>query len=329
MPSATPKRFRIMSFDGGGIRGIMSAIWLDALEQELGGSIREHCDLIAGTSTGSILACAAALGIPAADIREMYRKRGREVFPSLPSQLWNRALRTLSQGFSAPKYSDHGLRNVLQSVLRDKRLGDLPASPVLLIPTYNTLTREAVVIKSSHADYKSLPLWEIAKASSSAPTYFPAHLAQIRNADAPLVDGGVVANNPTACAIAEGIKLCAQAKNGITLDGFVVGSLGTGQTTRSISIREAHEWGALEWAIPVIDVLMDGAADATDYIVGQLIPAGRYRRFQTKLSEAYDDMDNADATNVNALVSLANYHLHNEGGLEKIKDLAKLLRDGK
>src|SRR5690606_4182416 len=86
-------------------------------------------------------------------------------------------------------------------------------------------------------------------------------------------------------------------------------SLGTGHTTRPISIVESREWGALEWAVPVIDVLMDGTADATEYIAQQLLPAERYFRLQTVLDKAFDDMDDASQTNINALMNLANEYL--------------------
>ncbi len=83
-------RFRILSLDGGGIRGIITAVWLDRLEQALKGPVREHFDLIAGTSTGGILACAVANGIAASKIIEMYNDYGREIFPEPASRLWSR-----------------------------------------------------------------------------------------------------------------------------------------------------------------------------------------------------------------------------------------------
>ena len=102
MPERQTKRYRILSLDGGGIRGIITAVWLDRLEQALGGPLRQHFDLIAGTSTGGILACALARGTEAAKIVDLYRDRGREVFPDQAARLWSRITRTFSQGLSAP-----------------------------------------------------------------------------------------------------------------------------------------------------------------------------------------------------------------------------------
>ncbi len=318
-------RFRILSLDGGGIRGIITAVWLDRLERELKGPVRQHFDLIAGTSTGGILACAVANGIAAAKIIDMYKDYGREIFPEPASRLWSRITRTFSQGISAPKYDDLGLKRVLQRQFGDTLLGDLPPTPIVLITSYNTLTREAVVIKNTKEGFKGLPLWEIAKATSSAPTYFPAHKTRLRGAEVALIDGGVVANNPTACGIAEAVAVNADKNPRVHIDSFIVASFGTGHTTRPITISEAQEWGALEWAIPIIDVLMDGAGDAVHYVSRQLIPDEQYFRFQTRLDKAYDDLDDASQTNINALVNAANHHLTSEGDQKRIEQLAKLL----
>ncbi|MEK6675446.1 MAG: patatin-like phospholipase family protein [Planctomycetota bacterium] len=328
------KRYRIISLDGGGIRGILTAVWLDCLEQKLGGPLREHCDLIAGTSTGSILACAVAQGLPAKSIITMYEERGRNVFPAPASRRWSRLVRTFSEGPSAPKYDDHGLRETLQNQFGHALFNEEFLKPTVLVTSYDTVSREAVVFKNHHSDYKQIPVWQIVKASCSAPTYFPAHVMTIRgrgNREAALVDGGVVANNPTACAIAEGIRINAANKTGLLQDQFIVGSFGTGHTIRPISTREAREWGAIEWAIPVIDVLMDGASDATDYIAKLLIEEARYFRFQTLLDKAYDDMDNADPPNLFALQALAREYLSNaddkgETGEQKITRLATMLK---
>ena len=97
-------------------------------------------------------------------------------------------------------------------------------------------------------------MWEVCKASSAAPTYFPAHILNLGGADVPLIDGGVFANNPTAGAIAEGVRINKALGNaGHDLDEFVVASFGTGEATRPIEAKQALQWGALEWAVPIVD----------------------------------------------------------------------------
>jgi predicted acylesterase/phospholipase RssA len=330
--SRAPQRYRILSLDGGGIRGVITAVWLEELEERLGGPIREHFDLVAGTSTGAILACALSKGMSATEVLESYRSFGREVFPTKAGRLWNRTMRTFTQGPSAPKYDDRGLERALKRQFGEMKFGQLLLPTI--VTSYDVLTRQAVVMKTMGAAaetpgrFDELPVWEVVKASSSAPTYFPAHVMQIKGARVPLVDGGVVANNPTACALAEGVKINGKlpAGQGVALSSFVVVSLGTGQATRSISVSEAREWGAIEWAIPIIDVLFDGAGDATDYIVRQLVPDDRYFRLQTALTDAFDDMDDASQTNVNALERIARSYIENQGGGQKLDELAALIK---
>ena len=317
MPHPHPKhpsaRYRILAFDGGGIRGVITAVWLARLEAKLGSPIADHFDLVAGTSTGGILAAAVGLKIPATDMIDLYRKRGRDIFPATWSRLWNRLGRTFSQGVSAPKYSEAGLERVLADVLGDRLFSDLCIKPTL-ITSYNTLTRTALVFKNSKPEHQPLMLRDLLRATSAAPTYFPAHVMEVDGADVCLIDGGVVANNPTACAIAEAARWNDSHDAGLSLRDFIVASFGTGHVTRPITAEQAREWGALEWAVPAIDVLMDGAGD-------------HYFRFQAPLTSAFDDLDDASETNLNALVNLAKHHLEHEGGDAKLDQLVSVLCD--
>lgn len=322
------KRYRILSLDGGGIRGLMTAIWLKRLEDELGKPLHQHFDLVAGTSTGAILACAISKGMDADRIIELYVERGREVFPARPSRWWNRATRLISEGFSAPKYDGAGLNKVLKDVFHTTLFGTLEIKPTL-ITTYDVRGREARVFKNDRPEFNRLKVWELCRASAAAPSYFPAHVMRVGGVEMPLIDGGVVANNPTACAIAEGVRINSDPGHPDPrgIEEFVVASFGTGEATRPISIEEAKEWGALEWAIPLIDVLFDGSSDSVDYIASQLVPPENYFRFQTRLSDAYDDLDNADRTNVNALIRLGTEYINGMEGKRKMADLVARLQE--
>ncbi|MBE9182166.1 patatin-like phospholipase family protein [Oculatella sp. LEGE 06141] len=310
----TNGKYRILSISGGGVRGIVAAIWLNRLEKKLGSPIWQHFDLIAGTSTGAVIGCALSLGIDTETVVDFYLHQSRTVFPTSAARLWSRLRRTLSEGLDAPRYDGEGLARVLKQVFGDARLSDLRVKPTL-ITTYNTVNREALVLKNDRPHYNSLRLWDVCKASSSAPVYFPAHLLQVGNQELPLIDGGIVANNPTACAIAEGVRInkARSSDERIDLENFVVASFGTGEVTRPIYARQTQEWGALEWVMPLIDVLFDGSADAVDYIAHHLLTDGNYFRFQTPLNRAYDDIDNADATNLSALITTAQDYLTHGG----------------
>lgn len=315
--------YRILSLDGGGIRGLITAIWLNRLEQKLGSPLRNHFELVAGTSTGSLIACAVSLGIPSATIVDLYLTQGREVFPPAARRIFSRIGRVFSQGLDAPIYDGKGLERVLKQVFSDRKFGEL--SRRTLVTSYDTLNREALVFKNDRPAYNELTIWEICKASAAAPIYFPAQVITIEGQPIPVIDGGVVANNPTACAIAEGNRINeARIGDRVPLSQFVVASFGTGETTRPISIKEAQEWGALEWALPLIGVLFDGSADSVDYIAQHLLTEDRYFRFQTPLTTAYDDIDNSDNTNLNALVRLAEDYLNQVGDVLIDKLILKL-----
>lgn len=319
-------RYRILSCDGGGIRGVISAIWLARLEHKLGGRLRDHFDLIAGTSTGSILGCGIAWGVPVADIVDIYLKRGREVFPGFMQRFWKRIGRTFSEGLSAPRYDGAGFERVLRDVFAEARFGDLAIRPTMAV-SYNTFNRHPVVFKNTSPEFADMPIWEVIRSSAAAPVYFPAHVTKIDRATVPLIDGAVVANNPTACAVAEAMRLGRSNPDvpPLRLENLVVASFGTGQATRQIDASEARSWGGLQWLFPVIDVMFDGASGAVDYIAKQLLPPEQYFRVQCRLESAYDDLDNATDENLNALVATAEEHL-TRGGDEQLNRLAAALR---
>lgn len=314
---------RILTLDGGGIRGLISAIWLQALDERLAaagkGGVRARFDLVAGSSTGALLAAGLASGIAPRELTALYEHFGDEVFPGRVERLWSRFTRTFTEGLSAPRYSAHGLEAVLQRVFGERMLGS--ATPRLMAIAYDTLSRNPVFFKSFKPEHATIPLWEVCRAATAAPAYFPAHLTTLEGQRRALIDGGVVANNPTACAIAEAVRLNGDER----LDALVVLSIGTGQATRPISERDATHWGALEWAIPIIDVLFDGSADAVHYIADQILPEGRYVRLQARLLRGYDDFDNVDATNLAGLRQTAKAYLATAAVEQALDRLVALL----
>jgi len=308
---------RILTIDGGGIRGIIPAIWLCELQKKLSRPLAKYFHLMAGTSTGSILACGIAKGIDLETIVGMYTERGREIFPSPKSRLWSRAT-----SYGSPKYKGIGLTKVLKDVFRTSQFGTFK-KPIVMVTAYDTLGREGFVFKSHNEKYKELKVWDLCRASCSAPTYFPAHVIKINGVEIPFIDGGVVANNPTACALAEAVRLNNPkvTNDPCDLNDMLVLSLGTGELIRPISIEEAQKWGRLQWAVPIVDVLFDGNSDATHYIARQLLQPEHYFRMQVKLTSAYDEMDNADATNLNALKRLAYNYLESQDGHKRFNEI--------
>lgn len=300
--------YRILCIDGGGIRGTISATLLSKIEEtKLNGSpIFNTFDMFAGTSTGSIIAAGLALEMSAKDILGIYQTRGRTIFPYQSRWSPARIGPILQFGPSAPKYSDRGLNKVLE-----KELGQSTFKSVkdkgkrLVITSYDTISRSKLNFDSDDDQFAAVPVWRAAVCSSAAPTFFPAQLLELDQQKYSLIDGGVVANNPSVLAIAQAIN------SGIKLEEIKVLSIGTGDPTRSIPYESAREWGALEWAAPIVDVLFDGSADINDFIASQLIgSASRYVRLQFRLDSndfksignLNDDIDDASPENLEALI---------------------------
>jgi uncharacterized protein len=265
----------VLAIDGGGIRGLIPALVLADIERRTGRRMGELVDLIAGTSTGAIIACALARPdpMPAQRIAELYEIEGPRIF--------DRSLRkriTSVGGVVDERYDSAGLVDALTRWLGPGRLADL--APPVLLTAYDIERRRAVFLGTS-----DVTMIDAAHASSAAPSYFePARVD-----GATLVDGGVFATNPA---------VCAYAQVGGQLDLLV--SLGTGEHTRPLPYDKVRNWGQLEWARPILDVVFDGTADAVDMQLGALLPSG-YVRLQTRLDEASDDLDDASPENLAAL----------------------------
>jgi patatin-like phospholipase/acyl hydrolase len=300
--------FRILSLDGGGIRGVIEAVILSEVEKIVKVPLNRYFDLIAGTSTGSILAAAIALGKKSEEIIQLYRQRGKIIFPYTNLFSPQRLNLILKYGPSAPKYSDKGLIEVLQAEFGNTKIGDIN-SPKLLITAYDTLDRQFLVFKNwqTYKPWINTPLWEICVCSSSAPTFFPAHLLTTESKTYSLIDGGIGANNPSACAVAEALRLDHLIKD------ISVLSIGTGDANQPIPYEKVRSWGLIQWIWQgrLIEVLMDASADVNDYISRQVMSppeleneaATRYIRLQPKIMK--DAIDDASDENIDRLIRVA------------------------
>jgi patatin-like phospholipase/acyl hydrolase len=301
--------FRILSLDGGGIRGVIPALILAELERRTKQPVAELFDLVAGTSTGGILALGLvrpdAKGKPrfrAEDLVQLYEDDGPTIFSR---QVWHRikAIGNLAD----EKYPNDGIDKVLEARYGDSRLSD--ALRPVLVTAYDIENREPHFFKSHRAvkDAKrNFLMRDAARATSAAPTYFePARVrAQKGTPHVALVDGGVYANNPSACALVEAICDFGQHP-----DDIVLLSLGTGQLTRPIAYDDAKGWGLAKWAQPILSVVFDGVSDTVDYQLKSILAPKdgreRYLRIQTALHEGNDDIDDASRTNLRVLKLVA------------------------
>jgi len=202
------RQFKILSIDGGGIKGLYSAKVLSLFEADLQrvhgkeARIVDYTDLICGTSTGGLIALALALRIPAEKICEFYEKRGPDIFKGSQG-----ILALLRQTVFRGKFSDVPLRAALQEMFQAHTIGD--SECLLCIPTYDFTQGTYEIFKYDHKEgglsrHNALPMVDVALATSAAPTFFP--LAQIeKENNTQFVDGGVWANNPSLVGFTEAL----------------------------------------------------------------------------------------------------------------------------
>lgn len=319
---------KVLSIDGGGIRGIIPAVVLIELERRTGRPISELFDLVAGTSTGGILGLGLTLPslsdpsrprYSARDMLDLYEKQGPRIFKR---KLLGGTL--IGAVVGDEKYPSDGIESVLESYFGEARLAD--ALTDVVISAYETYKRTPFFFKSAKArgvrarrapappmidNCSNFRVRDAARATSAAPTYFepkrlPVNDPSDINVEYSLIDGGVYLNNPAISAYIEARKMFPEA------DDVLVVSLGTGSNTRPYRWDQVKDWSLVEWVRPVLNIMMDGQSDATDYQLALLLngedriaaegdKARRYFRFDRPLEMARDDMDDVSPVNLRAL----------------------------
>lgn len=275
---------RILSIDGGGIRGLIPAVVCRGLESLAGAPLASLFDLVAGTSTGGIIALGLSTGTPAAELATFYSRHGATIFSSP---------RTFRRNVLGAKYSNSQLAALLQEHFGDRRLST--ARIEVLVTSYDIRGRAPYLMSRRSArnnceeDYL---LSDVALATSAAPTYFP----PVNLGGRTLIDGGLVANNPSLLALAEASRLWPDEE-------VLLLSLGTGHLAQPILFETASRWGRLQWAEPVISCTFDGTAKATEDALRYCVP-GRFVRLQYGLSEQSERLDGASARNLAALEAI-------------------------
>ena len=326
----------ILAIDGGGVRGLVAAIVLDALDGEFR-AIGKQCavsdcfDLIVGTSSGSIVAAGLAMphpdgteGIGPAQIRALFEKNAIRIFPRR-AFMHIPVIGRLPQLFG-PLYEPDGLSDVLSEQFGDVVFASSRRN--LLVTAYSIDPRDAVLFRGGPIyenqkegeRYGMIKVRDAIMASSAAPTFFPPH--KVETPDGKLswtaIDGGVYVNDPAMVAVAEARRLFPG-------DELRVVSLGTGRQTRNYPFERARNWGFSEWIsptgrfrTPLISAIQDGQARAVNrqlkYILGD-----NYYRFDYSLDRGRgsDRLDDASKRNINALT---------RGATEMVEEMRPQLR---
>ncbi len=300
---------RILSIDGGGMRGIVSAVLLQSLEEKLclysnkpNAKIGDYFDLVAGTSTGSIL---TALYLYANERGEskFTAKEVTQAYIDYGSYILKKQF---GYPFFGARYTNRYLEEMLDSFFHEDTLGEL-RKPCLLT-AYDITSRKAVFFNSvtGRADEeRNYRLKDAILSSCAAPTYFPPTCKKAKGGCyGCLVDGGVVANNPSMCALIEAMKLPDCDTIG---DTFLV-SVGNVKNTKSYTYHKAKLWGLFQWAVPMFDILMDGSEQTVDYELRRLYKSIRcpqaYIRLQLRTEDSIPRMDSSSKESIARFLEL-------------------------
>lgn len=324
------KKYKILSIDGGGIRGILPAMILQEMEKRLRerlgkptARIADYFDMIAGTSAGGMLACSM---LYKHDGKKMDCSKAVELFESGGPIIFKKTCFNQIRRVFDSMYPAKNIESVLAEIFGDSQLSESDTEG--LITAYDITNREAVLFDTDSAkrdpnrDYR---LADIARATSAAPTYFPvAEVASMGGTKKCLVDGGIYANDPSLCAIIEAKKkIWSETERAPKIHDMYVVSIGTGRVSKSYLYDKAKGWGLVSWALPVIDILQSSGAEVISYQVGKLFEAeecqDQYVRLTPEIGDASDQMDDGSVKNIEALkASALDYIQKHSAELDKV-----------
>lgn len=300
--------FKILSLDGGGIKGVYSATFLNHCEKEFcnGSGLAEHFDMIAGTSTGGIIALGLGLGFSTNDILDFYREDGRAIFPPLPSSWIGRKWRSWGRHTRKPVLDHRELEAALKQRFGERLFGE--SETRLVIPAFMMPKTEIAVFKTDHhPDYKRdhlTPAWRVARSTSAAPTYLKGH--EHEESGRIFIDGGVWANNPLMVAIVE-----ALTAYDIISEQIRVLSIGTGNAPFELKVKDVHG-GLISWK-EVIKAAMYLTTDNTTAQARLLLGPDQCLRLEPQGDDALVEMDDYDTAFARLpMAAISHFEAHQE-----------------
>ncbi|QDV73721.1 CBASS cGAMP-activated phospholipase [Botrimarina mediterranea] len=292
--------FRILSLDGGGIRGLFAAAVLAHLEQDLQIQITDHFDLITGTSTGGIIAIGLGLGMRPKALVDFYTGHGPAIFPSSGICL-RRWLRFLYRTLWRHRYDSKPLESALRTAIGERLFGE--STKRLVIPSYDLGHDQVRVFRTPHhsrlrRDWQ-FPAWKVAMATTAAPTYFPAWKGIEKTR---LVDGGVWANNPTLVGLVE-----ATSTLNVPWDAIRILSIGTcDDVTRHPDRLDSG--GLIAWRTAGVNVAMRGQSVGTNNMVELLLGRDRVHRLDPRVPMGVFALDKCNTDEHLAIAARESLH---------------------
>ncbi|WP_392479115.1 patatin-like phospholipase family protein [Nostoc sp. C110] len=352
MNTKANSKYKILAIDGGGIRGIIPTMILAEIEKRTQKPIFSLFDLISGTSSGGIL----ALGLTkprldleatdtsptaqysAEDLLQIYIEYGAEIFYE---PFWEKVLGQIEDIFVQPKYSSEGREEIIRQYFGDSPLENNLKEVFVTsydieqrIPIFftNKLEKQQTESKKFRKLCAGFTLTDAALATSATPTYFaPYRVSSSHNTNGfyTLVDGGVVANNPANLAILEAQISRQETKQALNIEDILLVSLGTGSLTSVYAYDEVKQWGLLQWAKPLLNIVLDGGSEVVAGELERLFEAtnkgskASYYRFQTFLKSELEAIDNAKLENVRQLQTLGSILIQEKS--QQIDELCSIL----
>lgn len=335
----TKRKFRILSIDGGGLRGIIPLQVIREIEKLTGEPIHKTFDLIAGTSTGGLLTCALSFAdlesvtgntrkFDLDAIQKIYVERGKEIFPkhNLLRRKYNGIRKWLR-----PQFNPRSLNNILVEHFGDSRLTSCLKS--IFITSYNIHRNLPIYFTTREAtlhDEKNAKLVEICRATSAAPTYFPSFSFNFDSENIVCIDGGIVMNNPSIGALIEVLgnsdyKHYKIDGERLDLKDICILSLGAGRIKKNHKSVNAHKWGRLNWIKPVIDISTGGPVKIVHNQIATIFSSNNlernYLRIDIDIDEQFSEMSDSSDTTLKYLLSETNSQIGNNHTLKEKLEL--------
>lgn len=271
-------KYNIASFDGGGIRGIMSLEIAKEIEKRTALKFKELFPVLSGTSTGGIIAAMLAVGYPSKQIAEIYEREGKKIFKK----------KAFSTGIFRTKYSEKYLEKMLKTYFGDRRLRELDVR--LIIPAYRQDIDDIEIFDSANPEHGHFYLRDVVRATSAAPTYFKS--ASFNGAV--YSDGGVVLNNPTLWSYIQEMKKRGSDKL------YNIVSIGTSRQDQPIYWKG----GVVGWIVKLIPAMMNGHAKLSHRLTDELceVLSDNYWRLEPKREYSSGKMDDVSGDNIRNMI---------------------------
>lgn len=323
------KKFRILSIDGGGIKGIIPIQFLKKIEEITGQEIHKSFDLIAGTSTGGILAAALTHQDPLNvvsnerkltldEIEKIYSEKGKDIFS---------VRNKLSKGFHGfkswfyPEYNPENLNKILINTFGETKISNC-LKPIF-ITSYDISKNRPIIFtfrdaKTSHGENPNMV--EVCRATSAAPTYFPTYTFTHNKDLLTCIDGGIYMNNPSLGALIEVLgnteyKFYKINGEPVQISDISILSLGTGSVISNFAKQDPENWGKKAWIKPIINLAMNAPVEVIDTQLNTFFKSfnldNQYLRIDIAIDKKHSEMSDASSKNIMYLTNKANAEILN------------------